>query len=155
MHDFSSYSCACVSACFVNYGRFDERRVYYVNCPCDTGLTCKGNGIFDMPLGEMGRLCVCVCVDVCLCVHAYVCLCVCVVCVCVRMFVCVYVSCVCVRMFVCVYVLCVLCCVVCVCVCVCVFMMPLCCRNLFLEEGKKKSSVSALLTVVSELQNCI
>ena len=25
-------------------------------CPCSTGLTCHGSGMYDIPLGEMGRL---------------------------------------------------------------------------------------------------
>ncbi|CAH1800932.1 unnamed protein product, partial [Owenia fusiformis] len=27
----------------------------YVNCPCAEGMTCKGIGVFDMPLGEQGK----------------------------------------------------------------------------------------------------
>ncbi|KAK7087676.1 prokineticin Bm8-a-like [Littorina saxatilis] len=42
-------------ACFMNYNNYDATRMYYVNCPCDTGRTCVANGDRDMPLGEIGN----------------------------------------------------------------------------------------------------
>ncbi|XP_025092662.1 uncharacterized protein LOC112563125 [Pomacea canaliculata] len=40
-------------SCLVRTEAYSGDRIYY-HCPCESGFNCKGNGMFDMPLGEMG-----------------------------------------------------------------------------------------------------
>ncbi|CAH1801804.1 unnamed protein product [Owenia fusiformis] len=43
------------SGCMVRNNDVDYKSsAVFVNCPCGAGLTCKGNGIIDVPLGEIG-----------------------------------------------------------------------------------------------------
>ncbi|KAK3607258.1 hypothetical protein CHS0354_002232 [Potamilus streckersoni] len=42
------------SSCYVRYGSGKPNGTVYVDCPCTFGLTCVGNEIYDIPLGEMG-----------------------------------------------------------------------------------------------------
>ncbi|XP_076452401.1 uncharacterized protein LOC143288031 [Babylonia areolata] len=44
--------------CLMRDAVYDPTLMYF-QCPCVDGLTCKGNGMHDIPLGEMGT-----------CVHA-------------------------------------------------------------------------------------
>ncbi|KAH3841307.1 hypothetical protein DPMN_114766 [Dreissena polymorpha] len=39
--------------CLVRYGSGKPNGTVF-RCPCSSGLTCHGNHVFDMPLGETG-----------------------------------------------------------------------------------------------------
>ncbi|KAL3858504.1 hypothetical protein ACJMK2_013090 [Sinanodonta woodiana] len=42
------------SNCYVRYGSGKPNGTVFAACPCTSGLTCVGNHIYDVPLGEMG-----------------------------------------------------------------------------------------------------
>ncbi|XP_060599013.1 uncharacterized protein LOC132752670 [Ruditapes philippinarum] len=33
---------------------FSSKDIYFLSCPCSDGLNCKGEGRYDIPLGELG-----------------------------------------------------------------------------------------------------
>ncbi|XP_025092661.1 venom protein 164-like [Pomacea canaliculata] len=39
--------------CLVRTGAYSDTQMYF-SCPCVSGLKCRGNGMFDIPLGETG-----------------------------------------------------------------------------------------------------
>ncbi|VDH99952.1 Hypothetical predicted protein [Mytilus galloprovincialis] len=44
-----------ISECYVRYGSASQPPDQLVfGCPCSSPLICKGRGIYDMPLGELG-----------------------------------------------------------------------------------------------------
>lgn len=36
--------------------KVDPKGNFFVACPCRDGYTCVGSGVFDIPLGEVGKL---------------------------------------------------------------------------------------------------
>ena len=36
--------------------KVDPTGNFFVACPCRDGYTCVGSGVFDIPLGEVGKL---------------------------------------------------------------------------------------------------